>query len=252
MVTTKRTSTKSRRARGSLSQEEILEAATQLIDQDGLAQLSMGALARHMNSGVTSIYWYFRSKDELLQALTDRVSHDIYQELPPFGDGAWHEELYRYFAAFRDVLESSPVYREVFAYRIQFLFERAAMRPSVLRRLESGLSYLVDAGLTLEEATDAVNACANYTRGFVVLEHGLDADRIANGNGSEGASSVEQKKPEQISAEAYPLIHSVGLQRFADLGDHEFENGLRLLIAGIRQDVTDPSSKASSSNRRSR
>ena len=68
---TKRTATRTRRARGSLSQDEILEAAAQLIDRGGLVQLSMGALARHMDSGVTSIYWYFRSKDELLQARKD-------------------------------------------------------------------------------------------------------------------------------------------------------------------------------------
>jgi AcrR family transcriptional regulator len=226
----------SRRARGSLSQEEILEAATQLIEKNGLAQLSMGTLAKRMNSGVTSIYWYFRSKDELLQALTDRVSHQIYHDLPPFGDGPWHEELYRYFAEFRNIMETSPVYREVFAYRIQFLFERAAMRPSVLRRLESGLAYLVQNGLSLEEATVAFNACSNFVRGFVILEHGLDTDRSSSGQGADG---TEEFQPNDVDATKYPLIAKIGLSRIANLGDEQFESGLRLLIEGVRASVTD-------------
>ncbi len=233
MANTERTS--SRRARGSLSQEEILEAATQLIEKNGLAQLSMGALAKRMNSGVTSIYWYFRSKDELLQALTDRVSYQIYHDLPPFGDGPWHEELYRYFAEFRIVTETSPVYREVFAYRIQFLFERAAMRPSVLHHLEFGLSYLVQNGLSLEEATVAFNASSNFVRGFVILEHGLETGRSSNG---QGGDRTDESQPNYVDASKYPLIAKIGLSRIANLGNEQFESGLRLLIGGVRASVT--------------
>ena len=234
---TKRTATRTRRARGSLSQDEILEAAAQLIDRGGLVQLSMGALARHMDSGVTSIYWYFRSKDELLQALTDRVSHEIYEELPPIGKGPWHEELYDYFTAFRAVLERSPVYREVFAYRVQFLFERVAMWPSVLRRLETGLGFLTNAGLSLEEAADAFIACSNYTRGFVILEHGFDTDRKTHGRSAGARYGEDHTKPAEVDQTTHPLVSEVGLDRFAALDDHQFESGLHLLIEGIRQSV---------------
>jgi AcrR family transcriptional regulator len=41
-----RASTKSRRARGSLSEEEILEGAKELVERHGLHELSMPALAR--------------------------------------------------------------------------------------------------------------------------------------------------------------------------------------------------------------
>src|SRR6202050_309032 len=106
-----------RRARGSLSREEILDGAQELVEAQGLQQLSMPALAKQLKSGVTSIYWYFRSKDDLLEALTDRVTRDMYLKLPPIGDGAWDEELVGYFTAFRNLLEATPIYREVFAYR---------------------------------------------------------------------------------------------------------------------------------------
>src|ERR1700728_4162647 len=165
-----------RRALGSVSEREILDSAQELVERHGLQELSMPALARHLQSGVTSIYWYFRSKDDLLRALTDRVTHEMYRALPPVGNGPWNEELIEYFVAFRNLMEETPLYREVFAYRPQLLFLRAAMGRSMLRRLEAGLRLLMDAGLDAEQAADVFNACSHYTRGFVVLEHGVTAE----------------------------------------------------------------------------
>src|SRR5512138_843416 len=87
----------SRRMRGSLSREEILAGARAVIEQRGLGELSMPGLARQLRSGVTSIYWYFRSKDELLVALAEQVTKDLYESLPPVSDGPWDRELESYF-----------------------------------------------------------------------------------------------------------------------------------------------------------
>ena len=39
--------------------------------QVSIDNLSMPVLAKHLDVGVTSIYWYFRRKDDLLDAMTD-------------------------------------------------------------------------------------------------------------------------------------------------------------------------------------
>jgi AcrR family transcriptional regulator len=221
-----RTSTKSRRARGSLSEEEILEGAKELVERYGLHELSMPALARQLNSGVTSIYWYFRSKDDLLQALTDQVTREMYRALPPVGDGPWDEELIEYFAVFRDLLADTPIYREVFAYRPRLLFVRAAMGRSMLRRLEAGLHLLTSAGLTPEQAADAFNACSNYTRGFGVLEHGLP---------SEDADETETAALHRFDPEEFPTLSQLeDFEHVMWLDDEQFRVGLRLLVEGIR------------------
>jgi AcrR family transcriptional regulator len=90
-----------RRARGSMSAAEILDTAKRLIERDGIRRLSMPLLAKELGSGVTSIYWYFRSKDDLLEALTAEVLRDMHRQLPPVGDGPWEDELLAYFVAFR-------------------------------------------------------------------------------------------------------------------------------------------------------
>jgi AcrR family transcriptional regulator len=62
-----------RRERGSISVDTILNGAFEVAAEVSIDNLSMPQLARHLDVGVTSIYWYFRRKDELLDAMTDRT-----------------------------------------------------------------------------------------------------------------------------------------------------------------------------------
>lgn len=203
-----------RRPRGSLSRAEILEAAREIVERDGLRQLSMPVLATHLKSGVTSIYWYFRNKDALVDALAQQVLSDVHQQLPPIGDGAWDIELIGYFEAFHELLQALPAYREVVAYGSGFIVQ-SALTPAATRRLEAGLDLLVRAGFTHDEAIRYFGACLNFTRGFVVLQQGM-----------------QQRREEPTPEEADPI---------ADLNhvdDERFRLGLRLLVQGIRADLT--------------
>ena len=66
-----KTDTRKRRDRGSISADEILKGAFDVAAQVSIDNLSMPVLAKHLDVGVTSIYWYFRRKDDLLDAMTD-------------------------------------------------------------------------------------------------------------------------------------------------------------------------------------
>ncbi|MDT7548122.1 MAG: hypothetical protein QOE84_516 [Actinomycetota bacterium] len=203
-----------RRPRGSLSREEILEAAREIVERDGLRQLSMPTLATHLKSGVTSIYWYFTNKDALVDALAQRVLSDVHQQLPPIGDGPWDEELIAYFEAFHGLLQALPAYREVVAYGAGFIVESVLTR-TAQKRLEAGLDLLVRAGLSLDEAVVYFGACLNYTRGFVVLQQGM----------------------QQRSAP--PAADNDAIAQLNHVDDDRFRLGLRLLVGGIRQDLQD-------------
>ena len=105
-----------RRARHSLSRDEILDAAVALAETEGLNQLSMPALARRLQCAAMSIYKYFRNKDDLLDALAHRVVHDLHGRLPPVGDGPWNVELVAYFVAVRERMENFAAWREIVLY----------------------------------------------------------------------------------------------------------------------------------------
>jgi AcrR family transcriptional regulator len=82
-----------RRERGSISVDEILNGASEVAAEVAIDNLSMPLLARHLDVGVTSIYWYFRKKNELLDAMTDRALAQ-YEFTVPFIDASnWRASL---------------------------------------------------------------------------------------------------------------------------------------------------------------
>jgi AcrR family transcriptional regulator len=169
-----------RQGRGRLSSEEILREAERLVAEHGLHQLSMPRLAGQLGSAVTSIYWYFHSKDELIVALAARASRNMHPHLPPVGDGSWDYETVEYFAAYRELMQRMPVLREVLAYRDQLLYGASPLSRSILRRLEEGVGIFVTAGLTPHQAVEAWRAASNFTNAFILLED--SSQEIEGGN----------------------------------------------------------------------
>jgi AcrR family transcriptional regulator len=66
-----------------ISRDAILEAAVSLLEQDPSLQLSLNAIARVLKITPMAIYTYFASKDELLQALSERLLQGLDLEIPP-------------------------------------------------------------------------------------------------------------------------------------------------------------------------
>jgi len=60
-----------------LSPEKIRKAALRLIDQDGLAAFSTRKLGRILDCEAMAIYWYFASKEELLDAVVDELMQGV-------------------------------------------------------------------------------------------------------------------------------------------------------------------------------
>jgi AcrR family transcriptional regulator len=214
-----------------LSAEEILEAAYQLVEHDGLDALSMPALSRQVGAGVTSIYWYFRNKDELLVALAERVTADVYRRWEPMGDGSLDTELRTSFTAFRAELNRVPVYLELFSLRPRFVIVQPGIFPIVMDRLEADVAQLVAAGLSPLDAAHAHIACSAYVRGFVMLERGL---RLEPNEQEEAIRAGIADAVGHLDASVFPVLSLLGdLEPMTALNDDSFHMGLDLIILGI-------------------
>ncbi len=226
---------RTRRPRGSLSREEILAGAYELVAQGGLEALSMPNLARRLEAGVTSIYWYFRNKEELLVALAERVTEDVYGALPKLVDGPWTEQLRAYFVEFRAVLHRFPVYVELYSFRPRFVLTRPRIFPLVLSALDEAVGVMTTAGLGPSDAARSIYACSVYTRGYVILELGVlrEPDEVAEVTHVQMVTQVEH-----LDASDFPVLTTLGdLDPIAALGDEHFEAGLDLLLDGIRSEL---------------
>ncbi|WP_410872927.1 TetR/AcrR family transcriptional regulator [Nocardia sp. A7] len=163
-----RTPRRQRRQRNSITAADIVSGAFALATEVTVEKLSMPALARRLDVGVTSIYWYFRSKDLLLQAMRDRALEQYEIALPFTGHGPWHELLRHHFRTMRTLFLENPVLCDLLIVDTSNYGDNP---DRVAReRLETILTTLVAAGFTPEHALDTYFSLASHSSAFALLE----------------------------------------------------------------------------------
>src|SRR5205814_9239906 len=60
-----------------LTREQIVSAAIDLLDAEGLEGLNMRALGQRLGSAATAVYWHVGSKDNLIALAADQVWSEI-------------------------------------------------------------------------------------------------------------------------------------------------------------------------------
>ncbi|HOW95344.1 TetR/AcrR family transcriptional regulator [Mycolicibacterium fallax] len=156
-----------RRERGSINPDDIIAGAFELAEQVGIDNLSMPLLGKHLGVGVTSIYWYFRRKDDLLNAMTDRALRQYAFATPYVESRDWRETLSNHARTMRATFLGNPILCDLILIR-SALSPRAA-ELGVLE-VEKAIASLVEAGLSPEDAFDTYSAVSVHVRGSVVLQ----------------------------------------------------------------------------------
>jgi AcrR family transcriptional regulator len=100
---TKRTS-----APAELSHETIRTAALRLIDAEGLAAFSTRKLGRLLGCEAMAIYWYYASKDELLDAVIDKLMTGVGQTIAHHKSTNWIDTLREVAHAYRRIAHDHP------------------------------------------------------------------------------------------------------------------------------------------------
>jgi AcrR family transcriptional regulator len=159
--------TRRRRERGSITVDEILGGAFDVAAHVSIDGLSMPILARHLGVGVTSIYWYFRRKDDLLDAMTDRALERFEFTVPTIDASNWRDSLRHHAHTMRRHFGDDPVLCDLVLIRGQY--GNRAVR-GALQKIEQPIMALVEAGLTLPQAAETYGAISVHTRGSAVLE----------------------------------------------------------------------------------
>ena len=156
-----------RRERGSISVEEIITGAFEVAADVSIDSLSMPVLARHLDVGVTSIYWYFRKKDELLDAMTDRALARYEFTVPDINASNWRESLRNHAHTMRQQFLDDPVLCDLVLIRGHYGIRSLH---GALHEIERPVAALVEAGLTAEQAVETYGAISVHSRGSVVLQ----------------------------------------------------------------------------------
>jgi AcrR family transcriptional regulator len=213
-----------RRQRGSINAEEIISGAFEVARRESLEQLSMPALAEHLGVGVTSIYWYFRKKDDLLNAMTDVAVDTYITEMPPLKDGlSWQEIIFKHFHDSREAHRNDPILSDLLLIRTATYTRYATRR--VFEIEEDMIGRLVEAGFTTENAFMVYNAASIYARGMIIHDRIL---RLSD------TPTLDERQLRIADWSSMPLLESqIDRHPLAGTTDEDFEFGMARLISGF-------------------
>ena len=202
------------RARGTLNREAIAATALDLLDRDGIDALSMRRLADELGVGTMTLYGYFRSKTELLDAVVDASVTEVGLS----ASGTWRERAMSLARGTRAYLERHPAI-------VQIRLRHTMTQPRGFQITEQVVGALVDAGLQRDEAARAFRLIFTYVFGYVAFSPNPAADQAR----ADVRTSMAALPPDE-----YPLLTSmIDEAAAAAAGDEQFDFGLDLILDGV-------------------
>lgn len=220
-----RTQKRTPRRDTSLTPERIIDAALRISDTEAdLDRLTVRRLASELGVGTMTLYSYFRSKEDILDAMADHVLGRM--TLPPEPDPGPAEALRTVGHAFLAMMRDHPSVVRLFASRVTD--SRAALRGA----MESVLQRLVDAGIPGPTAVRCYGFLITYAIGFASYQTPRQWGR---GDGELGAEERRQRSHfyAALPIDQFPQVVALA-DEVADLpSDGQFEAGLEAYIDTI-------------------
>lgn len=210
-----------RAPRNSLNADRILDAAIRLLDCHGAEAFTMRALAQQLGVGTMAVYSHFRGKDEISDAVAQRLLDTI--ELPPAGSGNARAELREVCLGVYRLFSEHPS-------ALQLLTLRPMRGDDAISVIDRMLGLLCEAGLTRTEAARAHVALMQYTVGSA-----LWSTRRARALCDEGVRDRVRAKLDALPADRYPSLVSLApeLMRVQENGAAQYERGLDAMVEGL-------------------
>ncbi|MEV7728107.1 TetR family transcriptional regulator [Streptomyces sp. NPDC087917] len=148
-------------ARSSLTREEVLEAASDLVRRHGPRALTMRGLAAELGTAVTSIYWHVGNRESLLDALVERTVQEMGAVRPTGRTPA--DRIVSVARTLRRELRGRP-------HLIAMVHERGLTERMFLPAQQALVHEVHAAGLRGARAADAVRAVQFQIVGFLLVE----------------------------------------------------------------------------------
>jgi AcrR family transcriptional regulator len=221
--------------RDTLTREQIVKAAIDLLDTEGLDGLNMRALGKRLGSAATAVYWHVGSKDNLIALAADQAWHEI--ALPGLTPAGWRAAATAMATGLHAMLTRHPWLVQAFGSQMLFGTGKA-------RHDDHTLAIYEAAGFTGEQADQAAASVFTFVLGnalgtaaAVSLTRKLSRD----GGNAEELIRDSMAKASEITAQ-FPRLHA-RLQTAAAAGygaapDNTFEFGLQAILDGLQAQLT--------------
>ena len=148
-----------------LHKRDVVEAATSLLDEYGIADLSMRRLARELAVSPGALYWHFANKQQLLGAVADRILHPIKNPDPTPEPDDWRACIVGTCRQLREALLSHTDGAELVS--ASFSAGQSEAMSNVLAQLSAAAA---EAGVDSCHAELVARTVIYYTLGFTADE----------------------------------------------------------------------------------
>jgi AcrR family transcriptional regulator len=210
--------------RDTLTRDQIVTAAIELLDAEGLEGLNMRALGQRLGSAATAVYWHVGNKANLITLAGDQMWHDEIALPDPAATG-WRPAVTRMATDLHAMFTRHPWVVQAFGSFVIF-------GPGKARQDDHALALFEAAGFTGARVGQAATAVFTF-----VLGNALGP--------AAGASITRKLSPEQIRdsmtkaqeiATQFPRLRA-GLEtsaaEYAAAPDNTFEFGLHAILDGL-------------------
>ena len=211
-----------------LTREQIVRTAIEILDAEGEAGLSMRKLGTRLGAGATSLYWYVAHKDELMELAVDEVFGEVY--VPEVGDTSWRIGASVLANGMRDMLVR---HRWVLGQ----LGTRPNMGPNAMRMGDRTVSLLTAAGFTGLEVSHASSLLISHAIGTATSIAAVS--NVVRDSGQSLTEMFEEIRPrvEELAAE-HPDYgkwwHETSAQMNPErMFDEGFRFGLERILDGL-------------------
>lgn len=207
-----------------LTQTEIVRAARELLEREGVAALTMRGVARAVGSTPMGLYHHVADKDELLLLLLDAEAAAL--EPPPLPDDP-RARIVVIARFIRDVLDARPWVLEAITPGLRF-------GRSSLPLVEQIVAGFVACGLERDDAVRAYRALWYLISGELTVRH---AAGRANARGARGvrpaAGDFAVETMASLDADELPLLAAVGARWWEIADAYDPGDGLAALVDGL-------------------
>ncbi|MEV8536222.1 TetR/AcrR family transcriptional regulator C-terminal domain-containing protein [Streptomyces sp. NPDC051211] len=221
--------------RDTLTREQIVRAAIELLDAEGLEGLNMRSLGKRLGSAATAVYWHVKNKDNLVILASDEVWNEV--GLPDLDTVDWRTAASSMAGDLYAMVARHPWL--VMAFASQPLYG-----PNKARHDDHSLAVYEKAGFVGAEADQATAAVFMYVLGSTL---GISASvsvnrRLSHGGGNAQALVQEAMTQAAEVASQFPRLRS-RLDAYADADyaaapEKSFEFGLQSVLDGLEERLT--------------
>jgi len=205
-----------------VNRDMVIRAGLKILNEVGLEQLTLRLLGRELKVQAATLYWHFKSKEELIDAMATTVLAEGAAQLIPAKDspdwrvwaGSFGTGLRKTLLAYRDGA------RMVAGTR---LTDTGHMKTA-----ERIAAKLIESGFTIRQTVVLLSTIYNYTLSFVMEEQ-----VVFPRPGERSARYNVKERNAKLDAGELPIHRQAGAILF-DQFDRRYKEGLGLILLGAR------------------